>query len=124
MCLFLQYFCSTVVVRHLVLWQHQGSFHDSTVAALYRVQYCCSTAPWCYCSTLVLLQHPGAIAAPWCYCSTEKEKKSRGTQDQEKSRKGRSLNRLGMAKLRTKRHTPVPRAPGKASRQGLIVVHR
>ena len=96
--LFLQYSCSTVVVQNLVLWQHHGSFYDSTLAALYRVQYCCSTAPcaiaapWCYCSTLVLLQHPGAIAAP-------KEKK-KGTQDQEKSKKGKNLNLVGMAKLR------------------------
>ena len=77
----------------------------STVAALHRV----------------LLQHAGAIAAPWCYCSTERKKK--GTQDQEKSKKGKNLNLVEMAKLRTKRHIPDPRVPGKAPRQELIVVH-
>ena len=84
--LFLQYSCSTVVVQNLVLWQHHGSFYDSTLAALYRVQYCCSTAPcaiaapWRYCSTLV----------PWCYCSTERKKKG-GRRTKRKARKERVL---------------------------------
>ena len=113
--LFLQYSCSTVVVRNLVLWQHHGSFYGSTLAALYQVQYCCSTAPcaiaapWCYCSTLVLLQH--------------RKGKKRGRRTKRKSKKGKNLNLVEMAKLRTKRRIPDPRVPGKAPRQELIVVH-
>ena len=105
--LFLQYFCSTVVGRHLVLWQHQGSFHGSTVAALYRVQYCCSTAPcaiaapWCYCSTLVLLQH-------------RKTKKKRQAGPREKQeRKESESSRNSNIENKTTHSSP------KGSRQGL-----
>ena len=93
-----------------VLLQH--CTRCSTVAALHRV----------------LLQHPGAIAAPWCYCSTlvllqHRKEKKRGRRTKRKSKKGKNLNLVEMAKLRTKRHIPDPRVPGKAPRQELIVVH-
>ena len=102
--LFLQCSYSTVVVQNLVLWQHHGSFYGSTLAALYRAQYCCSTAPC-------------AITAPWCYCSSERKKKSHRTKShagpKEKQEK-KSLNsgRNGKIGETTTRSRP------KASRQG------